>query len=133
MSAYVTEEMLRLKFQVDDVVEVTPELVDASIAHAHGLVTRSIRAEYLETPPEPVIVAETLLAGAALLRSLAARRALERREARLAGHQLDTAKQFPALMDVAKTAALEAFALMKPYMRHGAVPETPGLLTVATD
>ena len=129
MSAYTTGKMLRVKFQLDSLAEVTSALIEASIKHAHGIVINRIREEYLDAPPEPVIVAETLLAGAALLRSLSARLALDRREARLAGHQLETGKRFPAMLAVAEAAEAEALELLKPWLRHGAKAEAPALLT----
>ena len=120
---------MRVKFQLDNLAEVTTELIEASIEHAHSVVIARIREEYLEAPPEPVVVAETLLAGAALLRSLSSRLALDKREARLAGHQLETGKRFPAILAVADAAEAEALELLKPWLRHGAKTETPALLT----
>jgi len=133
MAAFTTEEMLRVKFQLDNLAEVTTELVAASIEHAHSVVVGRVREECLEDPPEPVIVAETLLAGVALLRSLSARQALDRREVRLAGHQMETGKRFPALLAVATAAEEEALRLLTPWLRYNATIEAPALLTAGTE
>lgn len=133
MAAFTSEETVRLKFQLDDVPEATAALITASIEHAHGIVLERIREDCAETPPDPVIVAETLLAGAALLRSLSARLALDKREVRLAGHQLETGKRFPALLTVAIAAEEEALTLLTPWLRHDATTETLAILTTGTE
>ena len=133
MAAFTSEETVRLKFQLDAVPEATTALIEASITHAHGIVLEHIREDCIEEPPEPIIVAETLLAGAALLRSLSARLALDRREVRLAGHQLETGKRFPALLAVATTAEEEALHLLTPWLRHDAATETLALLTTGAE
>jgi len=133
MAAFTSEETVRLKFQLDNAPEATTALIEASIAHAHGVVLERIREDCVEEPAEPVIVAETLLAGAALLRSLSARLALDKREVRLAGHQLETGKRFPALLTVAAAAEEEAFQLLTPWLRHEAATETLALLTTGAE
>ena len=133
MAAFTTEEMLRVKFQLDNLTEVTTELVAASIEHAHSIVIERLREECLEEPPDAVIVAETLLAGAALLRSLSTRLALDRREVRLAGHQMETGKRFPALLAVATAAEEEALHLLTPWLRYDATVEAPELLTAGAE
>jgi len=133
MAAFTSEETVRLKFQLDNVPEATTALVTASIDNAHSMVLERVREEYLEDPPESVVIAETLLAGAALLRSLSSRLALDKREVRLAGHQLETGKRFPALLAVAAAAEEEAFRLLAPWLRHGATAETPALLTTGAE
>lgn len=133
MAAFTTEETVRLKFQLDNVPEATTELVTASIDNAHSVVLERIREEYLEAPPESVVVAETLLAGAALLRSLSSRLALDKREVRLAGHQLETGKRFPALLAVATVAEEEALRLLTPWLRYDATTESPALLTTGPE
>ena len=133
MAAFTTEELLRVKFQLDNLAEVTTELIAASIEDAHTVVVGHLRDECLEEPPALVIVAETLLAGAALLRSLSARLALDRREVRLAGHQLETGKRFPALVAVAQTAEEEALRLLTPWLRYDATMEAPALLTTGAE
>lgn len=133
MAAFTTEETVRLKFQLDNVPEATTELVTASIDNAHSVVLERIREEYLEAPPESVVVAETLLAGAALLRSLSSRLALDKREVRLAGHQLETGKRFPALLAVTAAAEEEALRLLTPWLRYDATAEAPALLTAGAE
>jgi len=133
MAAFTSEETVRLKFQLDNVAEATTALVGACIDNAHSMVLGRVREGYVESPPESVVIAETLLAGAALLRSLSARLALDKREVRLAGHQLETGKRFPALLAVAAAAEEEAFHLLTPWLRHGATAETPALLTTGAE
>lgn len=133
MAAFTSEETVRLKFQLDNVPEATTALVAASIDNAHSMVLERVREEYVEGPPESIVIAETLLAGAALLRSLSARLALDKREVRLAGHQLETGKRFPALLAVAAAAEEEALRLLTPWLRHGATAETPALLTAGSE
>ncbi|MCK5862587.1 MAG: hypothetical protein KAH38_08885 [Candidatus Hydrogenedentes bacterium] len=133
MAPFTTEEALRLKFQLDNLPEVTSALIETSINHAHSIVTTWVRETCLAEVPEPIVVAETLLAGAALLRSLSARMALDRREVRLAGHQLETGKRFPALIAVAQAAEKEALQLVTPWLRHGAAAESPALLTTGSE
>lgn len=133
MAAFTTEELLRVKFQLDNLAEVTSELITTSIEDAHSIVVGRIREACLTELPESVIVAETLLAGAALLRSLSARLALDRREVRLAGHQLETGKRFPALVAVAAAAEKEAFELLTPWLRYDATMEAPALLTAGAE
>ena len=133
MAAFTTEETVRLKFQLDNVPEATTELITASIDNAHSVVLERIREEYLEDPPECVVVAETLLSGAALLRSLSSRLALDKREVCLAGHQLETGKRFPALLAVAAAAEEEALRLLAPWLRYDATAEAPALLTAGAE
>lgn len=129
MTAFITNDTVRLKFQLEEASGISEELIAVGIENAHADILSRIQDCYAAAPPEPVVTAETLLAGAALLRSLTARMALERRETRLAGQQLDTGKRLPALLEVASAAESEADRLLQPYLRHDARPETPLLLT----
>ncbi len=129
MANFTSEEAVRLKFRVEESDGATTALIEANIAHAHQGIVSRIRPEYIEAPPDAVIIAETLLAGAATLRSLSARLALDRRETRLAGHQIETGRRFPALMETAAAAEAEAARLLAPYGRHAAESGPIALLT----
>lgn len=131
MAAFTTEEAVRLKFRLEESDGATDALVAAGIAHAHHDVLTRIRPEFAETPPDAVVIAETLLAGAATLRSLGARLALDRRETRLSGHQIETGRRFPALIETAAAAEAEAARLLAPYGPHGPDAGGPALLTAA--
>jgi hypothetical protein len=129
MAPFIDLDSVRVKFHLTEAADIDDALLNASIADAHADVLDRIRGEYEDDPPEPVVTAETLLAGAALLRSLAARMALDRRELRLAGQQMDTGKRLPLLLEVAEAARQEADRLLRPYLRYKQDNGTPLLLT----
>ncbi|HOT50861.1 MAG TPA: hypothetical protein PLI07_07775, partial [Candidatus Hydrogenedentes bacterium] len=74
MANFASESDVRLALQVNDAVMVPASLVAAGIAAAHEALLRRIDPT-LEagTPPTAVVRGEALLAGACLLRSLAAK------------------------------------------------------------
>lgn len=127
MPAFTTPESVRIKFQLDGLPEISPFLVASAIEQAHAAVLARIQPPGAGGPPEAVHIAETLLAGAAVLRSLAARLALERSEVRLAGHHVETGKRFPALLQAAAEAEQSALMLLQPFGRPDTV-DLPSLL-----
>ncbi len=129
MPPFALEAAVRLKFRLEDVSEASSELIEASILHGHNDILARVREDIVAAPPESVVIAETLLAGAALLRSLAARQALEKRDLRLSGHQFTTGQRFPALLETASAAELEAGRLLTPFLKCGVGLTPPVLLT----
>jgi hypothetical protein len=117
MAAFTTEARVRLVMQVGDTAVATTELVNRCIDDAHTLLlARLDPAVDDQNPDDALINGETQLAGAHLLRSLAGRAAAQGRKVRVGGQQLETGKQFGALMRIADDTETRAWAILAPYL-----------------
>lgn len=117
MAAFTTEARVRLTMQVEDTTVATSALVTQSIDDAHTLVlARLDDGVDLETPVEALVLGETLLAGAQLLRSLAGRAASQGRTVRVGGQQLETGRQFAALRQLAVETEAAAWETLAPFL-----------------
>ncbi len=130
MANFATEADVRLKFQVEDAAVFPTALVTGSIDDAHEEVLRRLDSGVdVQSPPVALVLGETLLAGAHLLRSLASRNATVRQEVTVGGQRIADGDRFASLMAMASRAEKQAWRTLEPFMAA-----RPGLqLGSATD
>ena len=117
MAGFCTESDVRLRFQLNDTVLVTAELIDACIDDAHGEIERFLDETVDVDPPDAALVTgETLLAGAYLYRALAAKDAYQQKQVTIGGQRLEAGERFRALMAVAALTEKQAWFLLEPYL-----------------
>jgi len=117
MANFATEADVRLKFQLNDTTLAPPALLAGSIGDAHGELLRRLAPEFDTTPPEDaVVLGETLLAGAHVLRSLASKDAFEQKDIVVGGQRIEAGKRFSSLMTMASLATDEAWRILAPYL-----------------
>jgi len=116
MANFASESDVRLALQVNDAVMVPASLVAAGIAAAHEALLRRIDPT-LEagTPPTAVVRGEALLAGACLLRSLAAKDAVEQKHLAIGSQRIEAGARHLALTVMADTLEEEAWKTLAPY------------------
>lgn len=120
MPPYASESAVRLRFQLTDETRTPPDLLAACLEEAHDIVTRFLGPDAPSSPPEPVVLAETLLAGAAAFRALQAACAQEHPRLTMGDQTIDDASRPRNLAGVADAAVELAWRLLEPYG-----PETP--------
>ena len=117
MAIFTSESAVREKFQLTDTTLVPSTLVTTSMDDAHELVLRFLDPVYdVPSPVAAVILGETLLAGAHLLRSLASSEAFSQKKLTIGGHKIDVAKRFEALTEAADVAEQQAWYVLEPYV-----------------
>jgi len=126
---FTTETQVRLKTQIDGDSLATPELVDDCIAEAHTLVLARLAPETPTGPPPALLVlGETLLAAALLLRALASRDAVLQKQITLGGQRIDAGKRFAALQALAFKNEARAWRTLAPFLKPRP-PASPLALT----
>ncbi len=115
MPPYASESDVRLRFQLNDETRTPPDLVAACIEEAHDIVTRFLGSVAPASPPTPVVLAETLFAGAAVFRALEAASAQEHPRITIGDQTIDDASMRQRLAEVARTAVDLAWSLLAPY------------------
>ncbi len=119
MATFTSESAVRLKFQVTDAASVPQDLVLKSIEDAHEEIVRCLDSVVDQaSPEETLILGETLLAGAHLLKSLAAKDAVQQKEVMVGGQRVDTGKRYAALMALSKQSGEQAWEALRPYLRE---------------
>ena len=117
MTMFTTEAAVRLKFQVNDTAWAPAALVNDSIANAHAEILRRLDpATPVEPPAEALMLGETWLAGAHLLRSLASKDAVQQKDVVVGGQRIETGKRFAALIALSERAEREAWAALEPFL-----------------
>ncbi len=117
MPPFTNESAVRLKFQVDDTAWAPAALIENSIAEAHGALVPLLAPPVdQETPPETLVHGETLLAGAVLLRALAAKASAGRHPVTVGGQRIDRDRQFASLMALAAQTEKHAWNMLAPYL-----------------
>ena len=117
MANFASESDVRLALQVNDAVMVPAALAAAGIAAAHDALLRRIDpALEAGTPPASVIRGEALLAGACLLRSLAAKDAIDRKHFAIGSQRIEAGARHLALTVMADMLEEEAWKTLAPYM-----------------
>ncbi len=130
MAAFIVENDVRLKFQLEDTTLVPSSLVTKSIDDAHEVVLRNLHSDVDTGSPEAALVAgETLLAGALLLHSLSSNDAFVQKNVSVGGNRVTEGGRFDALRAAASTAEDQAWYLLQPYL----VDEPERLLLGVTD
>ena len=117
MAVFTTESAVREKFQLTDTTLVPSALVTGSIDDAHELVLRFLDPVFdVPSPVAEVVLGETLLSGAHLLRSLASSEAFNQKRVTIGGQRLDVARRFDALNDAADAAGEQAWHVLEPFV-----------------
>ena len=117
MAIFTSESAVREKFQLTDTTLVPSTLVTTSMDDAHELVLRFLDPVYdVPSPVAAVILGETLLAGAHLLRSLASSEAYSQKKLTIGGQKIDVSKRFEALTEAADVAEQQAWYVLEPYV-----------------
>lgn len=117
MANFTTESEVRLKFQLDDTTLVPSSLVTQSIDDAHEELLRFLDPQYdTGDPDDPLILGETLLAGAHLFRSLASKEAFEQKRTTVGGQRIEEGARFTALTAVASLTEDQGWYVLAPYL-----------------
>lgn len=116
MAAFATESDVRRKFQLEDPVLVPASLIEGSLNDAHTELLRYLAPAYGAGGAAGLVLGETLLAGAHLYRSLAARDAFEQRAMTLGGQRVEGGARYDALLGVAALTEASAWRILEPYL-----------------
>ena len=117
MAAFTSESAVRDKFQLTDTTLVPSALVTGSIDDAHEIVLRFLDPVFdVQSPDAEVVLGETLLSGAHLLRSLASSEAFTQKRLTIGGQRIDVARRFDALNDAADSAEEQAWHVLEPFV-----------------
>jgi hypothetical protein len=115
--AFTTEEEVRLRFQLTDTVNVPSSLVASCIEEAHEDILRLLDPRHeAGAPPGPLVLGETFLAGAAVLRAVAAKDAYDQKNIAVGGQRIEDGARFGSLMSAAAAAVDQAWAQLEPYL-----------------
>lgn len=118
MPNFTTESAVRLTFQVADTALVTPGLVNQAIDHAHIELLQRLDPVFDSDPPDSVLIlGETLLAGAHLFRSLAARDAFEQTTLAIGSQRIEPGQRFGALTAMSEQAERLAWQALAPFLK----------------
>ncbi|MCX5758319.1 MAG: hypothetical protein NTU83_07400 [Candidatus Hydrogenedentes bacterium] len=117
MANFASESDVRLAIQVSDTVAVPSTLVVASLAAAHDALLRRIDPALSMTPPPAAVVhGEAWLAGAAVLRSLAAKDTVEQKQLTIGNQRIEAGARYSALTAMAELAEAQAWEALEPYL-----------------
>lgn len=124
MAGFTDEARVREKFQLTESNAVSTALVEASIDDAHAEVLRWLDPDFdVPTPEEGLVLGETLLAGAHVLRSLASGDAAGKRRAVVGGSRVERGIRFGELSKAADAAESQAWHALAPYLLDREGPE----------
>ncbi len=117
MAIFSSESAVRDKFQLTDTTLVPSALVTGSIDDAHEIVLRFLDPVFdVPSPDAEVVLGETFLSGAHLLRSLASSEAFTQKRLTIGGQRIDVARRFEALNDAADSAEEQAWHVLEPFV-----------------
>lgn len=126
MANFTTESQVRAKFHLTDTTLVPADWVTASITDAHTELLRYLDPAFASgTPDDALVLGETLLAGAHLYRSLAAKQAFDQKRVSAGGQRIEEADRLDALETIARIAEEQAWHFLEPYLL-----EHPGRLAL---
>lgn len=118
MEPFTSEEDVRARFDWTDVARVSSALIERAITDAHTVVMQLLDSNTpLEPVPEGLKLGETMLAGACVLGALAARDAVEQRQAAIGGQRIEEGNRFEHLRKAAIDAEASAWECVAPYLR----------------
>jgi hypothetical protein len=130
MPAFTNESLVRLRFHLPDTTLVPTELVEAGIDDAHTVLVRSLAPDVNQiTPDADLVIGETLLAGANLLRSLASNETFAQKRMTIGGQQIQEGARFQSLLQMADISEREAWYVLERFL----APHAPRELASATD
>ncbi len=119
MPPFTNENAVREKFQLDDAVLVPDALISRNLADAHAEILLLLDPHAPTNPPDDLLVlGETLLAGAYLMRSLAAKDAAHQKEIAIGGYRIGPARRFAALMQFSAETENAAWNALAPFLRR---------------
>ena len=117
MANFTTESIVRDKFQLTDATLVPSSLVTASIGDGHTVLLRFLDPVFdTGSPDAALILGETLLSGAALLRSLAANEAFVQKRLTVGRQRVEAGSRFDSLRATAETAEREGWEILEPFL-----------------
>lgn len=117
MPNFTTEADVRAKFHVPDEAHAPAALIARSIDDAHLEILRLLDPQYDVEPPDAALVlGETLLAGALLFRSLAAREGVQQKRVSLGGHRIEEGRRFDSLHALSLETAFDAWQTLAPFL-----------------
>lgn len=117
MPAFTTESLVRSRFHLHDTVLVPSALVTESIDDAHVLLLRELRPDVdIQAPAPDLVIAETLLSGSRLLRSLAANDAAMQKRVTIGGQRIEEGTRYQALTDSADQSERDAWSIAAPFL-----------------
>lgn len=118
MPPFTDEATVRLHFQLHDTTLAPNDLFTRAITLAHArLLQRLDPAVDTGSPPDDLLPAETLLAGARVLESLALRSATLQPVIVVGGQRLDRGQEFATLLAAADRAERHAWDIAAPYLK----------------
>jgi len=132
MANFTTESEVRMKFQLINTTQVPSDLVAAGIDDAHTELLRFLDPDVdTGSPEDALILGETLLAGAHVLRSLASSDAVQQKHLVVGGQRIEEGNRFQSLMAMAEQASRLAWEALEPYLLAGP-PRYVGAVTDTT-
>jgi len=115
---FATEADVRLKIQLEDTELASAALINARLDDAHREILQRLDPSVDPgVPPDAVVAGETLLAGAFVLASAAARTSANRVEVRVGGQRIETGQRFAALMTLSEKFEGEAWRVLAPFLK----------------
>jgi hypothetical protein len=116
MANFAGESGVRAKFQLNDSTLVPSALVVSSIDDAHVEVLRLLDPIYdVGSPDDAVVLGETMLAGAHLLRSLASDEGFRQRHLQVGGQRVGGDVRLDGLLALAQGAEERAWLTLEPF------------------
>ena len=129
--AFTTENDVRTTFQLTSTTLVPSALIQARINDAHAEMMHYLDPAFVSGPaPRDLIEGETLLAGARVLESLAAKDAFDQRQVTVGGERIDAGERFASLRAIAIAAEKKAWTVLGPFVL--ACPVRPAACTTAS-
>ncbi len=117
MPIFTNEANVREKFQLTDTTLIPSALVTRNVDDAHTILLRFLDpAHDVPTPDDALVLGETLLAGAYLMRSLASAAAFSRKDIAIGGQRIQPARRVEALTELADEAEQEAWQTLEPFL-----------------
>jgi hypothetical protein len=117
MPNFTIESEVRARFELHDATLVPATLIDARIDDAHTELLRFLDHDFdAGSPDDALIMGETLLAGAHLFRSLAAKQSFEGKRLTVGGQRVEEGERFQALTAIAEAAESQAWYMLEPYL-----------------
>lgn len=117
MAYFTNETNVRDAFQLNNATRVPAALITVSIDEAHIEILRVLDESVDTVTPEAGLVsAETILAGAYVLRSLSWQHAAEQQHLALGTTRIEEGNRFRELRQAADTAESQAWTMLEPYV-----------------
>jgi hypothetical protein len=127
MPNFATEAGVREKFQLTDTTLIPADWVTNAIDDAHTELLLALDPVHdTGSPPDALVLGETLLAGAHLLRSIASKHAFDQKRVSVGGNRIEEGRRFDALTVMADAAESRAWDILEPYL----VPRPPRAVLV---